>query len=77
MTYKIDRIGDPQLEPPVMDKVDMEKFSCCCHPTCMHRVPESQLVECTETVIEDGKEWECGAYVWIHHLKQHIEDMHK
>ena len=81
MGYNLNNIGDKQLEPPVMPKVDMDRFCCCCHPTCTQLVEESQLVECTEDCGPNGEQegtgWECGKYVWTEHMQEHIRECHQ
>ena len=79
MSYAITRIGDKRLEPFDLP-ADMEKFSCCCCPSCTELVPEDELVECTEECGLNGEmdstDYECGKYVWKDHLATHIKEYH-
>ena len=51
--YKIERIGDHQLEPPVMDKVDMNWYGCECGCDKLFRA--NQMTTCPECVKEISK----------------------
>lgn len=57
MTYKIERIGDAQLEPPVMDSVDMNYYGCSCGCDELFRMNQMyQCIDCMEYVANEHRE---------------------
>lgn len=54
MTYDLKNIGNKQLDPPVMDNVDMNYYGCSCG--CDENFRMNQMYQCPDCLAYIAKE---------------------